>query len=500
MQRIGRDDLVTFHRVYFAPNNSLLAVVGDVTVDEAMELVAKAFGDWERHDVPAFAPAAPPEPARRVIVVDKPDAVQTEVRVGHLGIPRKTPDYMAVDLAIKILGGEGANRLHRVLRTERGLTYSVSADTQTLKRGGMFVAKTNTRSDATGEVLRLIVDEFSKLRRERVGDEELSDAKAYLTGHFPLTIETPDEIATQVLNALFYELPLDELQTYRQRVNAVDVDEVSRVAWKYVRPDRLAVVLVGNASAFLDQLKGVGFGKYEVVRLSELDLSAVSFKRKDAVPGNPGSTGAVTSDHLPGARVHGPSAADRDAGAGPLAETQAPADPAQALIARAIEGKGGLAKLESVKTVEATSTTTLMMPQGAVKTDTTTYIEYPDRFRVEARVVSGTVIQVYAGEKQVWVQDPIKGLMDVPAQVRKDFKAGVDRDVIPLLGTDRARRTEAAPGGPGSRPAGARGGSVRRRDRAGDAIHRRRERARLARELPASGPKRQRRRAVCRLP
>ena len=86
-----------------------------------------------------------------------------------------------------------------------------------------------------------------------------------------------------------------------------------------------------------------------------------------------------------------------------------------------------------MKTVEATSTTTLMMPQGAVKTETTTYIEYPDRFRVEARVVSGTVVQVYAGEKQVWVQDPIKGLMDVPAQVRKDFKAGVDRDVIPLL-------------------------------------------------------------------
>ena len=227
-------------------------------------------------------------------------------------------------------------------------------------------------------MLRLIVDEFSKLRRERVGDEELSDAKAYLAGHFPLTIETPDDIATQVLNALFYGLPLDELQTYRERVNAVDVDEVSARRVEIRAAGSAAVVLVGNASAFLDQLKGVGFGKYEVVRLSELDLSAVSFKRKDAVPGNPGSAGAVTSDHLPGARVHGPSAADRDAGAEPLAETQAPADPAQALIARAIEGKGGLAKLESVKTVEATSTTTLMMPQGAVKTDTTTYIEYPD--------------------------------------------------------------------------------------------------------------------------
>ncbi|HEY3384002.1 MAG TPA: pitrilysin family protein [Vicinamibacterales bacterium] len=284
LARITRDDLIAFHHRYYAPNNCILAVVGDLTVDEGMAAVAKAFGDWPRADVPDILPADPPEPTRRVVVIDKPDAVQTEIRMGQIGIPRRTGDYMAVDLALKILGGDGANRLHRVLRTERGLTYGASADAETLKRSGEFMAQTNTRSETTGEVLRLMVDEFSTLRRERVGEQELADAKAYLTGAFPLTIETPDEIATHILNVLFYDLPIEELQTYRQRVNAVSVDDIARATLKYLKPDRLSIVLVGNASVFLDQLRRVGFSKVEVVRLADLDLTTADFKKKDLAP------------------------------------------------------------------------------------------------------------------------------------------------------------------------------------------------------------------------
>lgn len=471
VQQITRDDLVAFHRIYFAPNNSLLAVVGDVGVDEAMAAVTKAFGDWQRREVPPFNPVDPPEPARRVIVLDKPDSVQTEIRVGHLGIPRKTPDFTAVDLAMRILGGEGANRLHRVLRTERGLTYGASADTETFKRSGEFVAQTNTRSETTGEALRLIVDEYWRLRRERVNDRELSDAKAYLTGHFPLTIETPDDIATQVLNALFYELPLDELQTFRQRVNGVTVDDVARVAFKYLRPDRLSVVLVGNASAFIDQLKGVGFGKYDVIRLTELDIGAADFRRKALAKSEARlpdtaarafTSGAVGGSRWPaGLRAAGAAFAPASRGYGATgaqsqAASQAPSvsagtETAEALIKRAVEAKGGLEKLRSIKTVRASATTTLMLPQGPMRTETTTYIEYPDRFRVEAHLPRGAVIQVYGGENNVWVQDPAKGVMDVPPQARRDFKASVDRDLVPLLlraaaGEVTLRLLDTAPG------------------------------------------------------
>ncbi len=289
LPRITRADLQAFHQRWYVPNNCLLAVVGDVTAEEAFAAVTRAFGDWAKREVPADTATDPPQPTRRVIVVDKPGAVQTEVRVGHLGIPRRQDDYMALDLAIRILGGEGANRLHRVLRMERSLTYSASAEMETLKRAGEFVATTNTRPEATGEVLRLIVEQFSRLRLERVNEQELADAKAYLTGNFPLRIETPEDIALQVLNVLFYDLPVEELQTYRRRVNAVSADDIARVAAAYLHPDRLSVVLVGDAKAFVNRLKAVGFDKYAVVPADDIDLTTVDLRRRTGASGPGGA-------------------------------------------------------------------------------------------------------------------------------------------------------------------------------------------------------------------
>lgn len=276
---ITRQDLVDFHRQFYLPNNALLAVVGDVSADEAMAGLTKAFGDWKPGQVPVFTPIDPPQPAKRVIVIDKPDSVQTEIRVGQLGIPRRHPDYLAMDQAVKILGGEGANRLQQVLRSQRGLTYGASAELETYKTTGGIVAETDTRTDATAEALRITVDEFFRLQRDRVYEGELEGAQAYLAGHFPLTIETPDAIATQVLNQLFYELPLEELQTYPDRVRTVSPDDVQRVARNYFRPDRLAVVLVGNADAFVKDLQGVGFGNFERISIDQVDLLAADLKK-----------------------------------------------------------------------------------------------------------------------------------------------------------------------------------------------------------------------------
>src|SRR6187551_835130 len=180
LQRITQDDLRAFHRQYFVPNNMILGIVGDISSDEAFAAAEKVFGAWPRGDVPTWKPVDPPAPTRRLVIVDKPDAVQTEIRVGQLSIPRKHPDYLAWDLAVKILGGEGANRLHRVLRSERGLTYGAEANSQSMKQAGDFVAETNTRTETTGEALRIAVDEFSRLQRNRVYEPELSGAQDYL--------------------------------------------------------------------------------------------------------------------------------------------------------------------------------------------------------------------------------------------------------------------------------------------------------------------------------
>ena len=189
---------------------------------------------------------------------------------------------MPLNLATRILGGEGANRLHQVLRTERGLTYGAQAEMHTLRETGALEASTNTRSEATAEVLRLMVDEFWRLQRDRVGERELTEAKNYMTGSFPLTIETADAIATQVLNVLFYGLPVEQLQSFRERVNAVTTDEVQRVSRFYLRPDRLSIVLVGNSQAFIPQLRRLGFNTFEVVEMNNLDLATPDLIRAGA--------------------------------------------------------------------------------------------------------------------------------------------------------------------------------------------------------------------------
>jgi zinc protease len=432
---LARRDLLAFHSKYFAPNNAILAIVGDLTAEEAFTTARKVFGNWQKQELPADSYTDPPDPTRRVIVINKPDAVQTEVRVGHLGIPRSHPDYMAVNLAMRILGGEGSNRLHQVLRTERGLTYGAQADLHALKVTGDFEAETNTRSEATGEVLRLIVDEFWRLQRERVGERELADAKAYMTGSFPLTIETPDAIAMQVVNVVFYGLPLEQLQTFRDRVNAVTVDDIQRVARAFLRPDRLSVVLVGNASAFESQLRGVGFGTYETVELNDLDLMAATFKKSGTRTGRAiHAGGRLDRRSLGGGWSGSPLYYAQAPIGGRGEETQTPdeSEKAKALVRKAVDAKGGIEKLRGVKTIVVKQTLRSgAAAEGPGAAETTAYIQYPDRFRTETALSAGVNVQTYDGEK-VWARDQ-RGVHELPDVVVRDARTTLRRDPIPLL-------------------------------------------------------------------
>jgi len=415
---ITRDDLIAFHKTWFGANNAILAIVGDVTHDEAFAGAERAFGKWARSESTAPKPVDPPPPTRRVVVIDRPGAVQTEIRVGNVGLPRRHKDYLALDLAINVLGGEGGNRLHRVLRSDRGLTYGASADVNALKDTGNIVADTDTRSEVTGEALRLIVDEFWRLQRQRVQDGELADAQAYLTGSFPLTIETPSAIALQVLNAVFYGLDLNDLQTYRERVNAITPDDIQRVAREYLRPDRLSIVLVGDASVFAKQLAGVGFDQFERIPLSDLDLGSADLKRR----------GPPTNRFQPAA-FQPPAPQSPAAGRKASSDQQAAA---REVIARAVKAKGGLDKLRSIRTVKATATTTMVAgTAGPVTLDTTSYIQYPGSFRVDATTPSGPVVRVFSGG-ECWVKDG-RGLRQAPSAEADQMRGTVQRDVVGLL-------------------------------------------------------------------
>jgi zinc protease len=405
---LTRDDLVAFHRKWFGANNAILAVVGDVGADEAFAGAERALGSWAKIDLPAALRVDPPSPARRVVVIDKPGAVQTEIRVGNIGLRRKHGDYMTLDLTSKILGGEGANRLHRVLRSERGLTYGASADFNALKESGEIVAQTNTRSATTGETLRLIVDEIWKLLRDPVGDRELSGAKEYLTGSFPLTIETPSQIATQILNAVFFGLNLNDLQTFRERVNAVTADDIMRAAQNYLHPDKLTIVLVGDASAFVKQLPGAGFDKFEIIPASELDLFSPDLRRRAV---------STRGEYRPAVFVQ--------------PAKRVTADTAKTLLEKAIAAKGGLAKLKAIRTVRAETTTTVRSQTGAVTFPSTAWIEYPDRFRLDAETPGGKLAQVYA-DGRYWVQDA-SGVKEMPEDGQAPVQSAIQRDIVRVL-------------------------------------------------------------------
>jgi len=469
---LTREDLQAFHRQYFVPNNMILAIVGDVTSDEAFAAAQRVFGGWARGDLPPATPVEPPPSSRRIVVVDKPGTVQTSIRVGQLAIPRKHADYLTWDLTVKILGGEGANRLHQVLRSQYGLTYGAEANAEARKNAGDFVAETDTRTDTTGQALRLMIDEFSRLARERVGERELSDAQAYLAGSFPLTIETPDQIATQVLNVLFYDLPIAEIGTFRERVLAVSPDDIQRVARQYVRPDRLSIVLVGNARAFASQLIEMGLGGYEVIPVDQLDLMSPNLKRERQQPTRRGAIGtpsaprgAAANSQLPTSNFHAhPNSRQRAAwqlGVGELgvAYSQGQANPRPAapnapggqaapggpgappsasapsavndLVQRVVQAKGGVEALKAIRTVVVDADMSVMTARGPTIIPTKTYVVYPDKFRVDATFAGQQSVQAYnAGT--AWVRDPA-GVSAAPPAMRNDFAATVRRDTFPLL-------------------------------------------------------------------
>ncbi len=410
IDRITRADLVELHQRFYVPNNCILAVVGDVRAGEAFAAVERVLGAWERRDVPPAPLPEPPSAARRVVVVDLPDAVQTEIRAGHLGIRRASDDYLATDLAVRILGGEGGNRLQQVLRVQQGLTYGASADLESYKAAGDIIAETDTRSEATGEALRAVIEEYARLHRAAPGERELDSAKAFLSGSFPLGIETPDAIATKILTALFYGLPLKQLDTFRERVNAITLVNIERVTLAYLKPDRLSIVLVGNASAFANQVGRLGLGKPEIIPLAELDVTTPDLRRQPAPQGR--ASGAVTAPPLP------------------VASSEEWAR-AKEIVLRAAAAAGGLDALRAVRTIRATATTVMPTPDGPMRIDTRTSVEYPSRMRVDALLPRGGVVQAFK-DGQAWIKDPT-GPHDAPAAMKDEFAQGVRRDWIALM-------------------------------------------------------------------
>jgi zinc protease len=260
IERVTRNELAAFHARYYVPSRTLLAVVGDVTEAESLRLAKRYLGEWKNGPAATLQPRSEPRTPRRrqVIVVNKPDAVQTEIRVGNLGVPRSSPDYFALSIANQVLGGPAANRLFDVLRTRHGLVYGASSGLDCYSSLGSWVAKTSTRSAETIKATEMVLHQIARMRERPVQQWELRNARDYLVGHEALQFESASQVASQVLEMMLYHLPRDYWDRFPQQLRSLTAGDVLAATRKYLNPDDNVIVLVGNVGAFKDGLKKLG--------------------------------------------------------------------------------------------------------------------------------------------------------------------------------------------------------------------------------------------------
>lgn len=254
IEKITRDDLRHYHRKMFVPNNATLVVVGDVKRDELLQEIEESFGGWESGEVVENEFPAPPERTEKtLIIVDRPGSAQANVVLANLAIERNHPDYFPVLVMNQILGAGASSRLFMNLREEKGYTYGAYSRFHMKRLLGEFEATTEVRASVTGASLKEFFYEIDRIRKEKVADDELQDAKNFLSGVFPIRAETQEGLTNLIVMQQLYNLPEDYLKTYRDNINAVTIEEVARVAEKYLQPDRVLIVIVGDAEEILPQ-------------------------------------------------------------------------------------------------------------------------------------------------------------------------------------------------------------------------------------------------------
>ncbi|HEX5888444.1 MAG TPA: pitrilysin family protein [Pyrinomonadaceae bacterium] len=273
LKKLSTKDLVDFHAKYYRPNNAILAIVGDLTMKEIMPKLEKAFGTWEKGDVPATTiPAAPAQGEAKIYLIDRPGSVQTVLQLGTLGIERTSPDYFAVLLADRVLGGGPSGRLFLNLREDKGYTYGAYSGFGGSKFRGTWTSSSEVRTDVTEGAMKEFMYELNRMRDEKVGAEELENAKRAIVGSFALSLEQPQALLQNIITQKLYNLPVDYWDTYPQKVDAITADDVQRVAKKYIDLGHLQVVAVGDAAKARDVLSK--YGKVEVFDAEGKPLSA----------------------------------------------------------------------------------------------------------------------------------------------------------------------------------------------------------------------------------
>ena len=259
VKAITRDDVTALYEARYAPGNAVLAVVGDVSAAQAAQRADRYFAAWKRRAVPDMRLADPlPVHGRRILLVDKPDATQSQIRFGNVGIRRADPDYFPLAVGNTVLGGGFTSWLVNEVRVKRGLTYGIASRVEAHRTSGSFYVTTFSRNPAVLETIKVALDQVRRLRGGELPGDDLDKARSYLAGLYPLRIESPDDLAAEILDVDLYGLDPDYINQYQKRVRAVQADAVKRVAARRLPLDDLAIVVVGPAQTLKKDLETLG--------------------------------------------------------------------------------------------------------------------------------------------------------------------------------------------------------------------------------------------------
>lgn len=248
-----------FWKAHYTPSGSVLVIAGDVDGKSAMKAVRKALEAWQgTAAAEAMPPADAPVSGRRVLLVDRPASVQSEIIMGNRAIRRDDPDYYALSIASAILGGSASSRLFLTVRERDGYAYDAHSSLALQKLAGAFTEAAQTRTEVTVPAIEEMIRQTERLRSEPVTDQELAAVKNYIKGRFVLQMVTQAGLADGILAQQIYNLPADYLTAYRERIDAVTAADVLRVARRYFSTDHLDIVVVGDGARLAKELNAIG--------------------------------------------------------------------------------------------------------------------------------------------------------------------------------------------------------------------------------------------------
>jgi zinc protease len=264
LKMITADDLKNFYKKYFLPNNAYCIVVGDITLEEIIPLLESKLSAWKKGEkVNNVYNKIEIKNKKRIVVVDKKDAVQSSIRVGCIGIDRKSPDYLTLSLLNTYLGGYFRSQLNLNLREKNSYTYGAHSGFETRKLTGPFAIKTEVASGVTAPALTEILKEVERVTKYDISDDRFNEVKNFMIGSFPIGIQTPGQVGSAISNLKLYELPLNYYDSYVASIQKITRADVKKAAQKYLDLSKLSIVISGDSKIIKDSLKK--FGNVEVL-------------------------------------------------------------------------------------------------------------------------------------------------------------------------------------------------------------------------------------------